>query len=379
MEKLWTRPFTLSILSTGSVFVGMYLLIPALPPWAAKLGGSNTTVGLVVGIYSISALISRIFSGQAMDRHGRRPFLLFGLVIFTACVAGYSLTTSLSMLFAVRVLHGIAWGWITTALGGFVADLAPEERRGEAVGFWGIAPPAAMAAGPLVGGLLLASGGFTAVFLTGAVFGALALALALPIREPRGLVPRQGDLGFFSWGLLPATVLFLSSLAYGAILAFVPVELADRPERAGQFFTVYAIALVVSRPIAGKLADRLGRSRVIHPGLVMAAAGVALLGLGPSGNLLWLAAILYAFGVSGSFLGLMAWTVDLAPHGSRNRAMAGFFAAYDLAIAFGAFLFGPVYDRWGFATMGLVAATLIVASQILLWTRQRGRHPEPAN
>ena len=89
MEKLWTRPFTLSILSTGSVFVGMYLLIPALPPWAAKLGGSNTTVGLVVGIYSISALISRIFSGQAMDRHGRRPFLLLGLVIFTACVAGW--------------------------------------------------------------------------------------------------------------------------------------------------------------------------------------------------------------------------------------------------------------------------------------------------
>ncbi|MCA1733283.1 MAG: hypothetical protein LC732_06735, partial [Acidobacteria bacterium] len=95
------------------------------------------------------------------------------------------------------------------------------------------------------------------------------------------------------------------------------------------------------------------------------------LGIGASGHVLWLAAVLYAFGVSGSFLGLMAWTVDLAPPGSRSRAMAGFFASYDLAIAFGAFIFGPVYDRWGFAAMGLGAAALIVLAQLLLYVRQR--------
>ncbi len=322
-------------------------------------------MGLVVGLASIAAVTTRVLSARAVDRRGRRPFALAGLGLFAAATALLPLAGSLVALLVLRAVQGVGWGFATTAISSLVADLAPAARRGEAIGIWGLAPTVAMALGPAAGGELSRLGGPAAAFLGTALLFLVALGLMVPVSEPVRPA-RAPTKGVFPGGaLLPCAVLFLSSLSYGAILAFVPVELGSGPGRTGAYFTVYAVSILVVRPFAGRLSDRHGRRAVVVPGLLLGAAGVALTGLARGPGLLAAAAVLYGVGISGlSFPALTAWTVDRSGE-ARGAAMAAFYGSYDLAIALGAFAFGPVYERLGFAAVNLAGAAGIVAAAVL--------------
>lgn len=347
------------------LFFGFYFLIPVLPPYAAARGASKTEVGLVVGLASIAAVATRFLSARALDRLGRRPFALGGLALFAAATAVLPLAASLGALLALRAVQGVGWGLATTAIASLVADLAPAARRGEAIGIWGLAPTVAMALGPAAGGGLVRLGGAPAAFLGTAALFLVALGLVVPVDEPRRAVSTPRSAGFPRGALLPCAVLFLSSLSYGAIIAFVPVELGSGPGRTGAYFGIYALSILLVRPFAGRLSDRRGRRAVVIPGLLVGAAGVALTGLANGPASLAAAAALYGVGISGlSFPALTAWTVDRSEE-ARGAAMAAFYGSYDLAIAIGAVAFGPIYERFGFAAVNLTGAAGIVAAAVL--------------
>lgn len=311
----------------------------------------------------MTALASRAAFARALDRNGRRPFALGGLALFAAATALLPLAASLVPLLLVRGVQGIGWGLATTAIASLVADLAPAERRGEAIGVWGLAPTVAMALGPAAGGALTRLGGPAAAFLGTALLFILALGLLLPVAEPRHAAGLGSTASLPAGALLPCAVLFLSSLSYGAILAFVPVELG--PGRTGAYFLLYAVSILVVRPFAGRFSDRHGRVAVAVPGLLLGAAGVAATGFAKGPLALAAAAVLYGAGMAGlSFPALVAWTVDRAGE-ARGTAMAAFYGAYDLAIALGAFALGALYESHGFAALNLAGAAGVLAAALL--------------
>jgi MFS family permease len=385
---LWTRTFVLAILATTALFLTLYLPLPVLPPQAKSLGASTAGVGVAIGIFSLAAMVVRLLSGPLMDRGRRKEWLLAGLAIFALTAVGYGYAPGFGSFLALRVLQGAGWGAVVTGVAGIVADLAPAERRGEAVGYWGLAPTLAMAVGPWMGGLLMAARDPRFVFLVAGTLGGVALALLLPVPDvrPHAPPPRRGPvIAFPSGALLPALVLLLSSLSYGAVVAFLPVELVDDPGRAGLFFTLYAAAILLTRPVSGTLSDRLGRPAVILPGLALGAVGAFLIGFASSPVALPLAALLYGAGVGGaSFPGLMALAVDRSPPATRTAGMALFFSAYDVAIASGSALLGLVYQASGFRALNAVAASCILLSLLVLAVglhregRERGAARLPA-
>ena len=228
-----------------------------------------------------------------------------------------------------------------------------------------------MAVGPLAGGVLARLGGPAAAFLGTALLFLAALALMLPVAEPRHPAGSRARTAFPRGALLPCAVLFLSSLSYGAIIAFVPVELGSEPGRTGAWFAVYAASILLVRPLAGRLSDVHGRRAVAVPGLLVGAAGVALTGFAHGTALLAVAAALYGVGIAGlSFPAITAWTVDRAGE-ARGAAMAAFYGSYDLAIAIGAVALGPVYARFGFGALNLAGAAGIVAAAALAWAPAR--------
>ena len=163
---------------------------------------------------------------------------------------------------------------------------------------------------------------------------------------------------------------------YGAIIAFVPVELGSGPGRTGAYFGFYALSILLVRPFAGRLSDRHGRRAVVIPGLLVGAVGVALTGLARGPLSLAVAAALYGVGIAGlSFPALTAWTVDRSGE-ARGAAMAAFYGSYDLAIALGAFAFGPVYERFGFAAVNSAGAAGIIAAAVLAASVRPG-YPAP--
>lgn len=377
---LWTASFSLLVAATALLFVGFYAALPALPVLGRSLGAATGEVGWVITVFSLAAMATRLLAARHLDGHRRRALLLVGLALYSAGAAAHPWCETWEQLLAVRILHGIGWGLATTAIGALVADLTPAGRRGEGIGSWGLAPTAALATGPLLGEACLAWGGFAAVFACTALGGLLAAAAIAPVRaaavasEPTGgdgapalfqALPRGAG--------LPALALFLSSLAYGALVAFLPLEMAAVPGRAGMFFTTFALAVLVARPLAGRLSDRLGRRPLIVPGLILGAAGTVLLGLAPAGAPLIAAALLIGVGIGGaSYPGLMALAVDRTSARRRGATMGAYFTAYDLAIALGAALLGPVYAARGFAALNAVAAAGIAAAvPVVLSCRSR--------
>lgn len=367
---LWTTSFSLVVAATALLFLGFYAALPALPVFGRHLGAATSQVGWVITVFSLAAMATRLLAARHLDGARRRPLLLAGLALYSAGAAAHPWCQGWEQLLAVRLVHGVGWGLATTAIGALVADLTPAARRGEGMGGWGLAPTAAMATGPLLGEAVLAWGGFAAVFACTAIGGMLAAVTIAPVPAPSGASEPAGSPGVATAGLalprgagLPALALLLSSLAYGALVAFLPLELAAAPGRAGAFFTAYALAVLVARPAAGRLSDRLGRRPLIVPGLILGAAGTVLLGLAPAGAPLIAAALLIGVGIGGaSYPGLMALAVDRTSSQRRGATMGAYFTAYDLAIALGAALLGPVYAAGGFAALNLVAAAGIVAA-----------------
>lgn len=380
---LWTRPFTLAVLATTALFLTLYLPLPVLPPHAAALGASTAGVGFAIGIFSLAAMVVRLLSGPLMDRKGRKWLLLAGLAIFALTAEGYGRAPDFRSFLTLRILQGVGWGAVVTGVAGIVADLAPRERRGEAVGLWGLAPTLAMAVGPWAGGVLLASRGAQSVFTLAAALGLAAFVILLftpDVRSTSEDVPAGPLIAFPHGARLPSLVLLLSSLSYGSVIAFLPVELSDEPGRAGLFFSLYAVAIIVARPVSGVLSDRFGRAAVIYPGLVLGGVGAVLIGHVSSTGALVAAALLYGGGVGGaSFPGLMALAVDRCPRHTRTAGMALFFSAYDVAIAGGSAALGFVYEAWGFQVLNVAAASCILAALVVMWLglrRERDRIPK---
>jgi Arabinose efflux permease len=364
MDRLWTRSFTLAILGTFLIFFGFYFLIPSLPPYAASLGASKEEIGFVVGIYSVAAVTVRFTTGSWLDRYGRKRFLVAGLLLFAVAAAGYAFSRSLAQLLALRVLHGIGWGWLTTAFGALVADLAPPSRRGEGIGYWGLGPPLAMATGPLVASVIMNRASFAAVFLGTAVLALVTLLLVLAIRDPQTRsAATASPLAILGTVRAPSLVLFLASLSYGSIIAFVPVQF-DSGHAAG-FFSIYSVSILLTRPLFGRLSDRFGRAAMIHPGFALSAVGTFLLGIGTPASL-YAAAVLYGIGTAASFPAMMALIADLTLAESRSAAMAVFFGVYDVSIALGSGALGAVYQRWGFFALNATGAAAILVAQLLL-------------
>ncbi|MBI3003585.1 MAG: MFS transporter, partial [candidate division NC10 bacterium] len=278
--RLLTGPFVLTCVATFFFFLSFYLLLPTLPLYAQEYGMGESEIGLIIGAFAFSALLVRPYVGRAIDRHGRRGVLLLGTAVFLFSSLAYHFTRTVGSLLALRLLHGAGMGLFTTAASAVTTDLAPPERRGEAMGYFGMAANLAMAGGPAVGMWLIGDGAFGGLFLTAGSVAAAAVLLATAVPEtfPAGAAPAVPGPLFSRAALLPSGAMLSLCITYGAVVSFLP--LLGRQVGMGNpglFFTVYAAFLVLTRPQAGLLSDRVGRAAVILPGMALVAAAMGTL------------------------------------------------------------------------------------------------------
>lgn len=362
-RRLITRNFILISSAAFVAFTGFYLLIPVLPLFIESLGGSTTDIGLVVGSFTVSSFAIRLFAGPRLDAQGRRGVLLAGLATFAVGVCLLLPATSVLTLVLVRILQGLGWGALNTAANTLVADLAPANRRGEAMAIFGAVINLAMAIGPALGIALTLTAGFGAVFVSGGILAVIALAVAMPIGETRQQ-PHSGQTAttnarthqFFNRDALqPSVTMFLITLTFGATMPFLPVYAGA--ETVGIFYVAYSIVLLVSRPITGRMSDVLGRKAVLAPSIVVASAGVLALSISNQLPIVLTTAVLYGIGFGAVFPSLSALTVDLCAVHQRGTAMATLTAAFDLGVAVGSVGFGLIIDAAGYQA-GFISAAL---------------------
>jgi MFS family permease len=378
---LLSRSFLYICLATTCFYLSFYLILPVMPLYVASLGGTSTQIGLIIGYFAAMAMLMRPPAGWLIDTRGHRPILLAGMAVFLVASAGYVATRSVNAILALRVFHGIGMGLFPTAATVVVAELAPLQRRGEAMGWFGVANSAGLLVGPAVGPWIAARLGFPALFLLAAGVAAAGMACLLPLpgtggAGPRGTrAPRPGD--FFSRAaVLPSLILLFLYIPYGAVVAFIPLIATARGlGNPGLFYTVYAVAMLLVRAKAGEVSDARGRAAVIVPGSVVAAAAMVVLGgTSGSGSVLVAAALLGA-GVGAVLPAVMALTTDRAGPEARGKAMGTFYTAWEAGIALGAVASGWLLTVTDFAALFLSVAAMPLLGAALAMRGGESRVP----
>ncbi len=369
-EKIWTKDFILIVCANFFIFLGFQMTLPTIPLFVEKLGGNDQLIGFVVGIFTISALLLRPFSGNWLETKGRGFVYLTGLIIFVLSVGSYGFFTSITMLFFIRVIQGAGWGFSTTASGTIATDLIPPSRRGEGMGYYGLSGNIAMAFGPSLGLVLTGTLSFKTFFLICAGLGLVALLLGSRITyrkvEPK---PKQKKVKLDLYeksALKPSMLVFFLTVTFGGIASFLPLYTAQKDIAGLQwYFLLYAISLMLSRTFAGQIYDRKGHRAVFIPGTLLVFIAMVFLAWLPNNAILLTAAVLYGLGFGSVQPALQAWSVEKTPPNRRGMANATFFSFFDLGIGIGAMVFGQISHLYGYSTIYKTAAVSVFLSILL--------------
>src|SRR5436309_762322 len=195
-----------------------------LPLHVRALGGTERTIGLVMGTSGLAGLVSVLAVGALLDRCGRRIFLLAGLATMSAAAGAFLLVERIgSGIFVLRAVQGLAFAAGFNAASTLAAEFAPEGRRAAALGLFGVSTLATHALAPTLGEQLVRLGGFPALFVAATVFSAVGLAVAWPLPDEaparaRAAVPLRATAELST---AIATVA-CCGVAFGAVITYVP-------------------------------------------------------------------------------------------------------------------------------------------------------------
>ena len=346
--------------STVLFMASFGMVMPELPGYLAKLGRPDL-IGWIVGLFTVGAFFSRFLSGRIADHAGRRPVMLFGTWVTAIAGFGYigvgwvhapslpalngSLPIAVWLFLLLRVVHGLSTGFRPTGTTAFLTDITPLNRRGEALGYLGVAGNAGMAGGPALGSWLTVEYGFDAMFLMSSALGFLALLMTyrLPESLPGSRKVQWKDLNVFrgpvlDWSSWPSSVALLPvAFAFGTFLTITP-DFVDSLGYVykGSFNSIIVASSIAMRFVAGKASDRYGRVPLLVIGGLMLAVGMMGLAYADSKFSATIAGLIYGASVGINMPTIFAWTADLAKPGKIALALGTMLMALELGIGFGA-------------------------------------------
>lgn len=366
MERLWTKSFIVMTIVMFFLFTAFYILYPTLPLYIKEMGGNESQVGLAMGAFMLSAVIFRPFVGGLLDRFGRRPFIVWGLLLFSVAMYMYDWIGGIVVLMALRIMHGMTWAVSTTAILTTVTDLIPSSRRGEGLGWSGMAMTLAMAIGPMFGLWIIQQHSYHSLFLVAVVLSIIALLLTFGAKMTFQPQTTARKIELFDKTVLPvAGSVFLLFIAYGGITTFVPLFADSINVNSGTFFLVYAVTLVLIRPVAGKCSDRYGESFVIIPSLVITIFALMMLSFSSSLSGVIISAVLYGIGFGSAQPALQAAIIRLVSPDRTGVANASFSTATDLGIGLGAIMLGWVSQHTSYKILFIVSAASVILSLLV--------------
>lgn len=316
----------------------VFVVNVAVQPIGSELGGGTSALQWVVGVYTLMFAALILTSGALADRFGARRIYCVGFVVFVAASVGCGLAPAMSVLIVMRAIQGVGAALLAaSSLSVLNHSIRDDRARTRAIGIWAMGAAAALSAGPVVGGALIAAIGWRSIFFINVPVGALGLALTRRYVDEtppagrrldlRGQVAAVMAMAALAGGLIQggavgfADPLIIATLvlAAAATLLFVQLELRAgepmlpmplfrrgsfaapaalgllinvafyglifvfslyyqrvqgySPLRAGLAFLPMTAVVLAANVASGRLADRVGALAVLRFGLLTMAVG----------------------------------------------------------------------------------------------------------
>ena len=367
--RLVTLDFARVWLATLGAFLTFGMLVLALPLYVKdELGYGSVGVGAAMGAASATAIIFSPLSGRASDRWGRRPLLLWGGVVMTIGYLGLALLPSLAGVVAIRLVAGGAEAAFCIAAYTAAMDLAPEERRGEAVSLITLASYIGLTIGPVAGDLVRGDSRYRAVWLVTAAFALSATAVVATIRETKP-VSEEAAQGWLPPrpALRPAALVVVGLLGFGGFVAFAAIYARDLGVgRPGLVFALFGGVVAAVRFFGRRLPDAIGPRRTLELSFVFLAIGLALIGGWHSMTGLLVGTVVFAVGQAMTYPSAILLAVEATSASERSAAVGSVGAAVDVALGIGAVTLGGVAKFVGYGGAFLVAAAVALSGLAVL-------------
>ncbi len=329
------------------------MILPELPGYLDAMGGGDFK-GAIVGLFTITACISRPFSGRLADTIGRVPVILFGTFMGIITNSLYVIVPTVTGFLILRLIHGLTVGFNATGTTAYISDVVPSEKRGEAMGFFGLMNNIGAGLAPLLGSYVNKEYGSNAMFLTASVFSIISALVFWNIHEtlknkqsfkPALLNLKKQDLAEKRvW--LPATIMLLMVFAFGTVLT-IGFDLAEelKAQNKGIVLMIMTLSSVLIRVIAGRFSDRYGRKSAMLVGLTTLGFGLILMANAQTLNALYFSAFVVgmAFGMNNPTV--FAWVTDWSHPNNKGRAISTLFIALEAGVGLGAFISAEVYGN----------------------------------
>lgn len=347
-DPIFTKSFNLNFVINFFVYLCMYLLIVVIAGYSkTEFHASDSLAGLVVGLFIVGSLIGRFITGKYVNSFGPKKILIFGLICLIITQLLYFIPGSVWFLMIVRLLNGIATAIATTATGTIAAYVTPPTRKSEGISLFSLSLVLGTAIGPFFGMLLMNSFSIQILFMICVILGVLSGLLSLFIKIDFKTVAPKNDtsnrkafsLGnFIAKEAIPvAIVMMLIGVTYAAILTYLQAFAVERNlvTAASYFFIFYAVASLVTRPIAGRLMDDKNENVVVYPAFIFLIISFAMLMFSFDGWVLLIAGIALGIGYGNLSSSMQAIAIKVSPSTKYGLATSTYFIGLDIGIGFG--------------------------------------------
>ena len=357
-------------------FISIGAALPTLPTFVrGPLHSGDVAVGLVVGSFALTSVVCRPVAGRQSDHRGRRVVMVAGALAMALGGVLYLLADNVGTLILARLVVGAGEGAVYTAGATWAVDLAPEDRRGFALGLFGLAVWGGLSLGPLAGELLRSGAGYDAVWTLTAALPVAAALIALRLPEPEfpalspqaereALLPKAAH--------RPGLALALANVGYAALAGFGVLALKARGIEGGAIvFTAFAVAVFASRLVLSRVPDRAGARATATAAGLLEALGLTVIAAAGSLGLALAGALIVGVGFSMLFPSLALMVVGEVTDDRRGTAMGAFTAFFDIGVGLGGPIAGATAALFGYPAVFYLSAAAALGTAVLAASPER--------
>jgi MFS family permease len=359
-ERLCSRHFLLVSGITFLTFFAAFQLFPTVPLQLRRLGASLAESGRFMSVFTAGSALGALVTGPLGDRIGQRRMVVGCAMAFGLLLGGYGFLAARWAFYLLAFPHGVVWSGLLTATMATLGHILPATRRADGISIYGLASPAGVVFGPLVGLALFQHWGFAPMtFSLGLGFVLLGLA-SLNLPADPGQHQRRAPFQLPGKAMLaPALVLLATALGYGALGSYTAQEglalgfppLAGIPTEAA-FLSCMSMGMVGIRLFMIKAGFGPNPTRLLPAMLWATAAGLILLTVLPGGLARHVgSALLYGGGYSMVHTLITAHVLETTPPGRRGAAFGATLFAFDAGIGVGSLAIGALIG-WGCGQQG---------------------------
>ena len=379
LPPLWTKSYLFGCAANLMMGLAFYQIIPVLPIYLKEtIKAPGAMLGLIMSVYVIAAIFARPWAAHLVDTGDRKKIYIICFSLLAFSFAGYAFASTALLMLLVRIIQGFIWGGMTTAGPTLAADIIPDSRRGEGLGFYGMTMTLGMCLGPVIGLSLFEAFSFQALTLfsmilalIGVGFGSCIKAPKIPVNEavvesPKGVLDRL----VLRVGIPLAVNVIMASFSYGIVAVYSAMYgIQYGFKYAGMFYALMGLGMFVSRFIVGKQIDRGRVAELSVISLSILALSFGALALFPIEPVYYGAAVLIGGGFGIFIPTFQTMKLNMASKGHRGAANSTFFTAFDLGIGLGMFMGGKIYAllnlNWAFGVGAILNAAAIAYFYII--------------